>query len=200
METMAGGYGWDRIGHSSGCRDSWLGPLAPPGAGRQGKSATSGPAIDGDCNSSMVKTARQRGGINPSAPATAPVGASGAAAGAAPTGRDPAPVGPAPPAPIQRRRREPKAMFNRDPENLPYFLVQVGAYMRMMDDEYATDAERVYDIGILLEGEATAWLAGLFEEESPELRDLDRFMVSLCRRFEDPFPEEKARVRLQCLR
>uniref|UniRef100_A0ACB8F147 Uncharacterized protein n=1 Tax=Sphaerodactylus townsendi TaxID=933632 RepID=A0ACB8F147_9SAUR len=37
--------------------------------------------------------------------------------------------------PRPRRRRELKAIFNGDPENLPYFLMQVGAFMRMMDDE-----------------------------------------------------------------
>uniref|UniRef100_A0ACB8FGT5 Uncharacterized protein n=1 Tax=Sphaerodactylus townsendi TaxID=933632 RepID=A0ACB8FGT5_9SAUR len=55
----------------------------------------------------------------------------------------------------------------------------VGAYMCMMEEESANDAEHVYEIGALLEGEAAAWLVGLFEEDVPELRDFNHFMISL---------------------
>uniref|UniRef100_A0ACB8E6Z2 Uncharacterized protein n=1 Tax=Sphaerodactylus townsendi TaxID=933632 RepID=A0ACB8E6Z2_9SAUR len=177
METPAGGYGCDCIGHSPGHRDLWLGPAGPTWRWETGQECNLGAS-----DRWGLQFERGRDGEAarwwPAAPAC--TGNGGAAAGGVP-----APATPVPPAPIPRRRRELKATFDGDPENLPYFLVQVGAYMRVMDDEYANDAERVYDIGALLEGQAVAWLVGLFEEDAPELRDLHHFMVSLCCRFED---------------
>uniref|UniRef100_A0ACB8FCS5 Uncharacterized protein n=1 Tax=Sphaerodactylus townsendi TaxID=933632 RepID=A0ACB8FCS5_9SAUR len=119
-------------------------------------------------------------------------------AGVVPSGGGVAPVEPVPPAP-RLRRRELKATFDGDPKNLPYFLVQVGANMSMMDDEYTNNAERVNNIGALLEGKAMAWLVGLFEEDAPKRHDFDCFMISLCCCFEDPFLKEKARAKLQRL-
>uniref|UniRef100_A0ACB8EQH7 Uncharacterized protein n=1 Tax=Sphaerodactylus townsendi TaxID=933632 RepID=A0ACB8EQH7_9SAUR len=73
--------------------------------------------------------------------------------------------------------------------------------MRMMENEYANDANHVYDIRTLLEGEAVTWLVGLFEEEeATELRAFDRFMISVCCWFEGHFLEEKAHVKLQHLK
>uniref|UniRef100_A0ACB8EQ07 Uncharacterized protein n=1 Tax=Sphaerodactylus townsendi TaxID=933632 RepID=A0ACB8EQ07_9SAUR len=77
--------------------------------------------------------------------------------------------------------------------------VQVEAYMRMMEDYYKNDTERVHEIGDLLEAKAAAWLVGLLEEDAPKLRNFDWFMLALQWRFEDPFLEEKARAHLQRL-
>uniref|UniRef100_A0ACB8FTH0 Uncharacterized protein n=1 Tax=Sphaerodactylus townsendi TaxID=933632 RepID=A0ACB8FTH0_9SAUR len=50
----------------------------------------------------------------------------------------------APPSP-DLRQRELKATLNSNLEVLPYFLAQVGSYMRAMSDEFENDAEQVYE-------------------------------------------------------
>uniref|UniRef100_A0ACB8FBV2 Uncharacterized protein n=1 Tax=Sphaerodactylus townsendi TaxID=933632 RepID=A0ACB8FBV2_9SAUR len=57
------------------------------------------------------------------------------------------------------------------------------------------DENQVYYVTALLEGEAAAWLTGLFEIQVPELIHFERFMLAL--QFEDLFQEDKAHV---CLR
>uniref|UniRef100_A0ACB8G655 Uncharacterized protein n=1 Tax=Sphaerodactylus townsendi TaxID=933632 RepID=A0ACB8G655_9SAUR len=54
-------------------------------------------------------------------------------------------------------------------------------YMSIVDDEYANDAECMYDIGVLLKREVAACLVGIFEEDAPELCDFDHFMILLLR-------------------
>uniref|UniRef100_A0ACB8FZV5 Uncharacterized protein n=1 Tax=Sphaerodactylus townsendi TaxID=933632 RepID=A0ACB8FZV5_9SAUR len=127
---------------------------------------------------------------NPPGQALAQAGtAAGGAVGVVPGGGGAAP---APPAPRPRRRRELKATFDGDPENLPYFLVQVGPYMCLMEDEYANDAERVNDTRALLEGEVEAcclqnWPKRIFihmfkDSLDPEVvsRDPDTLMGWIC--------------------
>uniref|UniRef100_A0ACB8ES80 Uncharacterized protein n=1 Tax=Sphaerodactylus townsendi TaxID=933632 RepID=A0ACB8ES80_9SAUR len=77
---------------------------------------------------------------------------------------------------------------------------KVGSYMEIHGDGFRSDRDRVFEIGTRLRGEAANWLVGLVEEDTPEIYDLEQFLLALCRRFEDPLAEEKARTALQQLR
>uniref|UniRef100_A0ACB8EH85 Uncharacterized protein n=1 Tax=Sphaerodactylus townsendi TaxID=933632 RepID=A0ACB8EH85_9SAUR len=78
----------------------------------------------------------------------------------------------------EQQRKELKAIFNGGPEKLPYFLVQVGFYMKMMMEVFEFNTEQVYEVGALLEGKAAAWLVRLFEEQAPELQDFNQFKTA----------------------
>uniref|UniRef100_A0ACB8E7B8 Uncharacterized protein n=1 Tax=Sphaerodactylus townsendi TaxID=933632 RepID=A0ACB8E7B8_9SAUR len=93
-----------------------------------------------------------------------------------------------------------KVDFNGNPDELAFFLIQVGSYMEVHSDAFHTDRERVFEVGTQLCGEAANWLFGLVEEDSPEMYDLEQFLLALRRWFEDPLAEEKARGDLQRLR
>uniref|UniRef100_A0ACB8ET72 Histone-lysine N-methyltransferase nsd2 n=1 Tax=Sphaerodactylus townsendi TaxID=933632 RepID=A0ACB8ET72_9SAUR len=87
-----------------------------------------------------------------------------------------------------------KVNFDGNPDELAFFLIQVGSYMEVHGSRFYSDRERVFEIGTWLRGEADNWLVGLVEEDVPDLSNLEQFLLALQRRFEDPLAEEKARA------
>uniref|UniRef100_A0ACB8E671 Uncharacterized protein n=1 Tax=Sphaerodactylus townsendi TaxID=933632 RepID=A0ACB8E671_9SAUR len=100
-------------------------------------------------------------------------------------------------------QREPqksfKVNFDGNPDELAFFLIQVGSYMEVHGSSFYLDQERVFEISTWFRGEAANWLVGLVEEDVPELYNLEQFLLALRQRFEDPLVEEKARGELQRL-
>uniref|UniRef100_A0ACB8FJR6 Uncharacterized protein n=1 Tax=Sphaerodactylus townsendi TaxID=933632 RepID=A0ACB8FJR6_9SAUR len=77
----------------------------------------------------------------------------------------------------------------------PRQLSGVEAHMEKYGGDYEDEIEQVHEVGALLEGVAANWYVGLYRSRAPELRSFPHFMLALQRQFEDPFEEEKARVR-----
>uniref|UniRef100_A0ACB8F8H9 Uncharacterized protein n=1 Tax=Sphaerodactylus townsendi TaxID=933632 RepID=A0ACB8F8H9_9SAUR len=93
-----------------------------------------------------------------------------------------------------------KVNFDGNPDNLAFFLIQVGSYMEVHGGDLQSERKRVFEVGTQLRGEAANWLAGLVEGDAPEIYNLEWFLLALRWRFEDPLAEEKARAALQRLR
>uniref|UniRef100_A0ACB8FT61 Uncharacterized protein n=1 Tax=Sphaerodactylus townsendi TaxID=933632 RepID=A0ACB8FT61_9SAUR len=129
-------------------------------------------------------------------------GNSGQPAGSTPTQPPPSRTSQqtAPPRGKQLRQRDLTVWFDGKVESLPYFLVQVEEHMQRYSESYSDDIEQIHKVRALLEGEAAAWYVGLYEGWMPELMAFPRFMSALCRRFEGPFQEERAKRKLQNLR
>uniref|UniRef100_A0ACB8F0S9 Uncharacterized protein n=1 Tax=Sphaerodactylus townsendi TaxID=933632 RepID=A0ACB8F0S9_9SAUR len=99
----------------------------------------------------------------------------------------------------RRPHRSFQVTFGGDPDELAFFLIQVGFYMEVHGAGFRMDRERVFELGTQLRGEAVNWLVGLVETNAAELYDLEQFLLALRLRFEDPLTEEKAQASLQRL-
>uniref|UniRef100_A0ACB8GEY2 Uncharacterized protein n=1 Tax=Sphaerodactylus townsendi TaxID=933632 RepID=A0ACB8GEY2_9SAUR len=92
----------------------------------------------------------------------------------------------------RRPHRNFKVTFDGNPDELAFFMIQVGSYMEVHGAGFWMDRERVFELGTQLRGEAVNWLVGLVEGDALKLYNLEHFLMVLQRRFEDPLTEEKA--------
>lgn len=76
--------------------------------------------------------------------------------------------------------------FDECPDNLAYFLPQVGHHVGCFRWIYPDNAAHVHDVAANLEGNASGWLMSLDGGEAPKLNSLDVFMQILQEWFEDP--------------
>lgn len=67
-------------------------------------------------------------------------------------------------------------------------------YMQEYKADLSTKAAWVRCTTMTLEGNAVEWMVSLHNDDAPELRSFDWFMMALCKRFEDPLAQPSTRV------
>uniref|UniRef100_A0ACB8G5J3 Uncharacterized protein n=1 Tax=Sphaerodactylus townsendi TaxID=933632 RepID=A0ACB8G5J3_9SAUR len=88
------------------------------------------------------------------------------------------------PDPDRGPRKGVKEDCNGDPNEIVFFLIQVGLYMEVHGNGFQSDHERVRtqlhgEVRTQLHGEAANWLVGLVEEDAPEIHNLEWFLLAL---------------------
>uniref|UniRef100_A0A670ZE00 DUF4939 domain-containing protein n=1 Tax=Pseudonaja textilis TaxID=8673 RepID=A0A670ZE00_PSETE len=89
--------------------------------------------------------------------------------------------------------------FGGNPKDLGFFLAQVWSYMEEYEGEFTSEAAKVRCVTRALEGIAAEWMVTLYNDNSPQLQNLNVFMTALRRRFEDLLAERKARIRMKTI-
>lgn len=89
--------------------------------------------------------------------------------------------------------------FDRDLQQPGFILAQVWIYMQDNGPKIATEAGKVRCVTTALEGAVVWWMVTLHNDDAPELRNFNRFMVALCKRFKDPLADCKAREHIKTI-
>lgn len=82
--------------------------------------------------------------------------------------------------------------FNRDPQQLGFFLGHILTYMQVYRRTLPSEDARVRIVTLALEGAAACWMVTLHNSDAPELRKFNRFMLALRQHFEDHLANQKA--------
>ncbi|KAK9396652.1 neuralized-like 4 [Crotalus adamanteus] len=102
-------------------------------------------------------------------------------------------------APVRRRsHKTPMLSVKFDGEKLEFFLAQVMTYMQEHGPKIATEGGKVY-VTKALERMAVRWMVIIHNDDAPELRNFNHFMVSLCKCFEDPLIDQKDRDHIKTI-
>lgn len=86
--------------------------------------------------------------------------------------------------------------FDRDPQQLEFFLAQVGTYMQDYGPEIVTEGDKLRCVTMALEGAAVRWMVTLHNDNTP---CYNCFMAACCKCFEDPLVNIKARDHIKTI-
>uniref|UniRef100_A0ACB8F165 Uncharacterized protein n=1 Tax=Sphaerodactylus townsendi TaxID=933632 RepID=A0ACB8F165_9SAUR len=76
-------------------------------------------------------------------------------------------------------RKSFKENFDGNPDELAFFLIQVGSYTEVHGSSFYSNWQRVFEIGTWFRGETANWLVRQVEEDVPELYNLEQFLLAL---------------------